>query len=631
MTKTGIIRLGILCIAVLITCTLASIVFILNTQYLTPVTQWLLRSTLFPSLKTEKAAYEFPLHLTLQKTRLTSDSPLVDSIDIWLNPYQTDLQSVVLDSLLIDGAEITAPTSGWHIPHLVEVNQLAAKNITYTTEGGMVLQNLDIQIEHPSWQKNQDQALPHGAIQLYARKLLWRGELLKDVLLTGEYSPDKKSYIQGVSFNWRNANLSLAAQEHPQGWDITNLSAEKLDLSLSQIQQLQYKFQEIASDSINKIERIDILTSQFSSPQLKVINCDLSASNLSFNHPADFLWSQQNARLSLSAESISVGDYQWIEPDMNVSFSSGEINLEDFNASILQGNVHFSGKFSPEAINIHEAHLSGLKLFIEQDTAIKLPWIQTYFQNINELHADNIKIQNSQIIQLAHKPYWQLSGINLDASDTQISTQHHWGLWSGKLNVSVDSLSYDDTIASQGVLEIHRDGNSLYLDRLFIPYNNGYIKAIGKWANMDKGAPWKLNVEAYSLPLKLIHILPFPLEGLSDFSLKASGLSGDSVILGHTLSGELRMSIRDGNLALNKHHMNFSMPATLISADRGKINLPETQLGPEGVNATIHGEWNLAESDNDKLILSLEKTEHQYNLLSPGDAPKEGVPGTNTP
>jgi hypothetical protein len=77
------------------------------------------------------------------------------------------------------------------------------------------------------------------------------------------------------------------------------------------------------------------------------------------------------------------------------------------------------------------------------------------------------------------------------------------------------------------------------------------------------------------------------------------------------------MSIREGTLEVNHQNMAFNMPDTLISADRGEINLPETPLEPEETDATIRGNWNLAETGTDQLILSLKKTDHQYDLLKP--------------
>jgi hypothetical protein len=615
-------------------------VIIVNSPYLTPVTQWVLRNTVLPELHVKQVSYHYPFHFKFEQCRLNRTSPLIQTLDIWLNPYQSNRHQLVLDSVLLNGVDLTDGKTiklSDGTPNRLKINQLAAKNVSFSGDEGVSIQGIDFQVNSPQWD-DTSQLIPYGKVQFFAKRLKYRGEQVSQLLLTGDYQKNH-SLIQGLSFSWREASMSIQARQTSNHWTITNLTVEKLNLSLAQVHQLLDKFRGMTLLSkIRQLERVDILNSQFTSPQLQLSDFDLSASHFIFKQPR-FIWNQPHAALSLDAESITVAGRQWVEPNINIDFTPNQVHVTDFNTSLMDGDIHFSGSFTPETAHIEDLRILGVKLFIEQknnqpednqpenNQPSEITWIQSLLPSLQSLSINQLRIRHSQIIQLAHKPYWQLSGINADVTHAHILSQHQWRLSSGAIRISANNLSYDKFIATQGLLEMHGQDDTWYLDQLFIPFREeGYLKAKGTWKFAAAGAPWQLALDADSLPLKLLQHLPYTLNGKADISLSVHGLSGDSVILGHTLTGQLNLAIRDGSIQFPQAPaltLNFSMEPADISSDRGVIHIPDIQLEDskntdnKNTKATVNGEWDFTQPEGlRRIILSVQEgsRQHQYDL-----------------
>ncbi|MGR5489052.1 AsmA family protein, partial [Vibrio alfacsensis] len=82
---------------------------------------------------------------------------------------------------------------------------------------------------------------------------------------------------------------------------------------------------------------------------------------------------------------------------------------------------------------------------------------------------DSLNINRSQCIQLARKPYWQVTGLNLQAEDLLIKKDYRWGFWQGSAIASANSASIDKTIANQLAVETKSTDGKWQLNRLFIP------------------------------------------------------------------------------------------------------------------------------------------------------------------
>ncbi|SJN58562.1 AsmA family protein [Vibrio ruber DSM 16370] len=617
--KTGIIRIFLVSLLLILMGLTAGIV-VIQSRYLTPVAQWTIQKIGFPDFHAQQISYQYPFHLKFEHVTLSQQLAPLQTVDVWLNPDQSTLSQLVFDSVLIDG--LTLSNERESLPaslQTLKINQLAIRNLSVTTPDDLIIHGLNVQIQNPTWNA-ANAYLPYGDIQLYASQVMWQGETLTDLLMTGSYQ-SQHSQIDSLTAKWRGASLSLQAETNGQRWSIENLTTEKLNLSQSQLQQLSHKFRDLIEQHIAQIERLDLLNSQLNMPRIQLNNFDLSLTDF-YPAASGALWKQNHAVLSLDAESLVLDKMMWIEPSINLILTPGQLDVDDFSATLMDGQFHASGSITPEAVTIRDLQAQSVKMFIESGSEPDFIWLASLIPSFKQVNVEQLKIRNSQVIQLAHQPYWQLSGINTDIDQAQLLNDQQWGLWQGTARVSVNNLSYGQFVVSQGLVEMHSQAQNWILDRLFLPFSKGYLAAKGQWQYGLKGAPWQFSVDADSLPLNLFKHLPLHLKGIADLSGSAQGLSGDAVIINHTLSGLLNLDIREGQLQLpdsNEQPRDFSINDIKITGDRGKLTVPEVHLTADALNATISGHWDLTQSEAGSLTLAVTTGEKQthYNLLEP--------------
>ncbi|KUI97071.1 AsmA family protein [Vibrio sp. MEBiC08052] len=620
--KTGIIRVFLICLLLILIGITVGIV-IIQSRYITPIAQWTIQEIGFPEFHARKISYQYPFHLKFEHVTLSQQLTPIQTVDVWLNPYQSTLNQLAFDSVLIDGLTVDSEQASLPTPlEMLKINQLAIRNLSVATADDLTIHGLNVQIQNPTWNKT-NAYLPYGDIQLYASQIMWQGETLTDLLITGSHQP-QQSQLDSLTAKWRGASLSLQGKTNGRLWSIENLTTDKLNLSLSQVQQLSYKFRDLIEKHIAQIDRLDLLNSQLNMPRIQLNNFDLSLTD--FRPTAsEPLWQQTHAELSLDAESLVLDKMMWVEPSINLILTPGQLDVDDFSSTLMDGQLHASGSMTPETMTIRDLQIQSMKMFIESGSEPDFTWLASLIPSFKQVNVKQLKIRNSQIIQLAHQPYWQLSGINTDIDQAQLLNAQRWGLWQGDARVSVNNLSYGKFMVSQGLVEMHSQENNWILDRLFFPFSTkGYLTAKGQWQYGLKGAPWQFSVDADSLPLNLFKHLPLRMKGLADLSGSAQGLSGDSVIINHTLSGLLNMDIRNGQLQLpdsDDQPRDFMVDAMQITGDRGKITIPEVHLKADDLNATVSGHWDLTQSEAGSLTLSVitgEKQTH-YNLLKPSE------------
>ncbi|SIO94402.1 AsmA family protein [Vibrio spartinae] len=629
--KTGITRVFLICLLLILIGITAGIV-IVQSRYITPVAQWTIQKIGFPEFHAQKISYQYPFHLKFEHVTLSQQLTPIQTVDVWLNPYQSTLNQLAFDSVLIDGLTLDNAQASLPTPsETLKINQLAIRNLSVATTDDLMIHELNVQIQNPSWHETNTY-LPDGDIQLYAPQVMWQGETLTDLLILGSHQ-SQHSQIDSLTATWRGASLSLQGKTDGQRWSIENLTTDKLNLSLSQFQQLSYKFRDLIEQHIAQIDRLDLLNSQFKMPHIQLNHFDLSLTDF---HPtvSESLWKQTHAELSLDAESLVLDEMMWVEPSINLILTPGQLDVDDFNSTLMDGQIHASGSITPETVTIRDLQIQSMKMFIESGSEPDFTWLASIISSFKQVNVEQLKIRNSQIIQLAHQPYWQLSGVNTDIDHAQLLDAQRWGLWQGAARISVNNLSYGQFVVSQGLIEMHSQENNWILDRLFLPFSKGYLAAKGQWQYGLKGAPWQFSIDADSLPLDLFKHLPLQMKGLADLSGSAQGLSGDSVIINHTLSGLLNLDIRNGQLQLPDNHTqpkDFMLNALEIIGDRGNITVPEIHLKSDNLNATISGRWDLTQSDKGSFTLSVTTGEKQihYNLLEPSQT-EPPAPQTET-
>ncbi|HGF7200803.1 AsmA family protein [Vibrio cholerae] len=598
-----ILAIGVAGIALLLILVLAGF-GIMHTRYFTPSAQWIVQQLWPETLRFAKIEYLYPFKLRLSGVQIASEPTIeLQQMDLWLNPYGLLEQQLEIDSVLIDGANLAHGLPAFTLPESVHLNQLALHNIDWADQG-IIARGVSLQIKQPVWDSPQQQ-LPYGKIQLAADQITIDGEAFNQVLVDANYQA-QDSTVYGFSFNWRNSPISGQAEQYPQGWSLINVTLSRLNLNLDEWRHHSL-WQKIAP-SIYHINSLDLLNSQLTLNGVAWENLNLSVEDYDLRHS---LWQQQQAYLSLNADSAQWLATQWVEPSAELTLTPQGIEL-DGHSQVWQGDVQVKGHITETSLNLAQLTITGVKWIAEQPQAL-LPFSQPLpaWQNLQIEHLD---INNLQMIQTVNRPFWQASGLNADGKNLQWVKEGQWGFWQGQLSVTANSASYAGVLSTQGVLNMRSEQGVWQLTRAFLPLERGYVEAHAKWDLTSLSAPWQLSLDADSLPIGPLQSwfkLPFGLEALADISLTAQGIAGDRTMLAHSLDGQLQLNLRQGLLSLRSDNTLIIQPFELddlaVSADRGRITITPTPLRGPNLNAQLGGSTDLLEPEQGQWQLTIQQ------------------------
>ncbi|OCP87608.1 AsmA family protein [Vibrio parahaemolyticus] len=594
-------RILILLLVVLIALP-ATIIALLTTSYANSTWQWVSPYLGLP-IQAERVHYDFPYHLSLQNVRSQdAQLPYIEQVDVWLNPDIRRDGKWIIDSLLIDGVSLKKgiPTQ----PNLesIQFHQIALKNIDYAGPRFSVT-GLSIQIQDPTW-SNAQQLWPYGAIQASAEQMYWHGEAIQKVLVDVDYQA-QNSTLYGTSFKWRNSQISGQGEQYPQGWSLVNVTIDKLAITNAQRQSLLSKPWQELPFTINHINSLDLLNADIEWGEWHWQNLELSIEDASL--PAS-LWNA-TAKVSLQADSVRFQEQTAIEPRLNAIFTPEKIQLQELSLDWQQGRVQVSGQFKPTHWQLDTASVQGLKWAIQSDD--NKDWWKAATSALQEVDIQELDIERSQIIQLAHEPFWQLSGLNVEGKALNLKRQHrYWGIWHGSLDASVVNASYDQVLSSHAAISTQSEQGLWQLSRLFAPLEQGYIEGFGQLDLSTASQPWALNLSADGIPLKLLHpYLPdvFAVDGFSDLNLDLQGLSGDNNMLAYSLTGQVEANLRETTLRsqADKSLKSITFSPIRVHAQRGAVSLKPVTISGNVISGQIGGEFDMANNPLSGLTFQL--------------------------
>lgn len=616
--------------------TIAALLLSLQTQYRTDITNFFIKHAIEQPVLIEDVEYQSPYHITLMgitQSQPEKQTPLyIDKIDLWFSSSSITEAKLVFESVLISGLQLEADdletlTSLFTQPS-IKIHQLAINNLDFSTPD-FNARGIDLQISDPTW-NNDNSLLPYGKTQLSASQLYWQGEAFDNLLIDLDLKPSD-STLYGASFDWRGAKISGQAEQYQQDWSLVNVTVDGLRLNQKQTQSLLSKELDVAGIQINHINSLDILRSdvEWQDGHLAAFDASLENIQLPFE-----LWKQQRAIFSLQAEGVSIDDDMFIEPSIKLNLDPNQILIDDFYTQFLQGTVQLNGKVTPSSIQLAQLDLQGIKWITEsQDSPLPatrlIPWL-TQLQNVE---ISRINIERSQLIQLAQKPYWQVSGLHIEGYQVQLLQDRKLGLWQGKLMASANDASYQNIISAQPVVEMNSEQGKWTLTRLFMPLKHGYIEANATLDFNKISMPWSLEISADGLPIApMLQQLELPLDatGYGEFELQAAGLYGDSLMLGYSTTGQLTGSVRQGVMTFNDKLSEtstdnvFEIPELNANFDRGRFTLePAHIIGASAaeqgeqriqtLNGEMSGEIDLLKAEQHTLSISLSDPCHQIS------------------
>ncbi|MFS1945452.1 AsmA family protein [Vibrio lentus] len=623
-------------VVAIIVATIAALLLSLQTQYRSDVANFFIKHTLEQPVLTEDVEYQAPYHITLMgitQSQPDKQKPLyIDKIDLWFSPSSITEAKLVLDSVLISGlqleiSDLEAFTPLFTQPN-IKLHQLAINNLDFST-ADFNARGIDLQISDPTWDDN-NALLPYGKIQLSATQLYWQGEAFDNLLFDLDLKPSD-STLYGASFDWRGAKISGQAEQYQQDWSLVNVTVDGLRLNQKQTQSLLSKEWDVAGIQVNHINSLDILRSdvEWQDGHLAAFDASLENIQLPFE-----LWKQQKAIFSLQAEGVTIDDDMFIEPSIKLNLDPNQILIEDFYTQFLQGSIQLNGEVTPSSIQLAQLDLQGIKWITEsQDKVLPSAHLLPWLTQLQQASIDRLNIERSQLIQLANKPYWQVSGLHVEGHQVQLLQQRKLGLWQGKLMVSANDASYQNIVSVQPVVEMNSEQGKWTLTRLFAPLKNGYIEANATLDFNQISKPWSIDISADGLPISpILQQLELPLDatGYGEFELQAAGLYGDSLMLGYSTTGQLTGSVRQGVMTFNDKLSEtsidnvFEIPELNACFDRGRFTLEPmhiigasaTQEGSQRVqtlNGEVSGELDLLKTEQHTLSISLSDPCHQIS------------------
>ena len=592
---------------------------LLHTRYLTPCAQWFVNQLWPQTLTFHQLEYTYPLHFRfINPTLSLSTQPFrAQQVDIWLNPSLRKQGQWQIDSLLIDGANLSAGLPNYQWPKQWALHQLAIRNIDYAHQDWIV-RGLSGQIEQPQWPATT-RSLPYGKLQLSAEQVYWQGEALSQLLIDADHRA-QQSTIYGFSFAWRQALFSGQAEQYPQGWSLVNAIINRLNISPnSALPPLAWR--QLIEKHLFHINRLDVLNSNIQQGDFTLNNVSFSIENLLLN-PSSVWWQQDNGYLSLNADSLLWQNQQWNEPAFKLEFNPQRITISEFTADWLDGHLQFNGFMTPDELHLNRLAISRSRWIQEQADDFSLP--NQIVSTLKTLRIKQLNLNNLQLIQLAHSPHWQLSGLNVAGQELELVRHGQWGLWNGQLTLSANNASIEQTVTSQAIIEANSHNGFMRITRAFFPLEQGYLDATASWDMTTSSAPWKLELHADGLPLQFFKhwiSLPLNVDALAEFNLIAQGLAGDYPIFSHSLTGKLNGHLRQGTLTYQYDDTLVIQPFRLddiqLTADRGRLQLTPISLSGHQLNAKLGGQLDLLTLDQAKLELYLwqDCTEHRFDLL----------------
>ncbi|MCZ4310014.1 AsmA family protein [Vibrio atlanticus] len=616
--------------------TIAALLLSLQTQYRTDITNFFIKHAIEQRVLIEDVEYQAPYHITLMgitQSQPEKQTPLyIDKIDLWFSSSSITEAKLVFESVLISGLQLEADdletfTSLFTQPS-IKIHQLAINNLDFSTPD-FNARGIDLQISDPTWD-DSNSLLPYGKTQLSASQLYWQGEAFDNLLIDLDLKPSD-STLYGASFDWRGAKISGQAEQYQQNWSLVNVTVDGLRLNQKQTQNLLCKEWDVAGIQINHINSLDILRSdvEWQDGHLAAFDASLENIQLPFE-----LWKQKKAIFSLQAEGVTIDDDMFIEPSIKLNLDPNQILIEDFYTQFLQGTVQLNGKVTPNSILLAQLDLQGIKWITEsQDSPLPatrlIPWL-TQLQNVE---ISRINIERNQLIQLAQKPYWQVSGLHIEGYQVQLLQDRKLGLWQGKLMASANDASYQNIISAQPVVEMNSEQGKWTLTRLFMPLKHGYIEANATLDFNQISKPWSLEISADGLPIApMLQQLELPLDatGYGEFELQAAGLYGDSLMLGYSTTGQLTGSVRQGVMTFNDKLSEtstdnvFEIPELNANFDRGRFTLEpvhiigasaaeQSEQRIQTLNGEMSGELDLLKTEQHTLSISLSDPCHQIS------------------
>ncbi|GEA61351.1 AsmA family protein [Vibrio comitans] len=583
---------------------LAALFLILQTSHSSWLTQQILSRITNNAIQIEESHYQYPDQLTLSRVTVPqpNDSVIViDNVQLsfeaqWRWPKPLSITNVLISGVNLpegipDKKALDDLVQHWQ-PQRVEIRGMDFANNDFIAR--------DIQLTY-----TPKAPYPQGYLNIDSEQVYWKGEAFDNFKARINYIEDK-TQLDLVSFNWRGGEIQFIAEENNDDWVINDALVRNLHLSEPLFAQSEPPPLLPLLKQITMIEHLEIERSSWQANDLALNQMHLQLSNWDLRKD---LWAQDSP-FRFSAESVAWHEQLLLEPQLSGHFSSHGIGFEKFTFLFEQGQFTTSGKLSEDSVLLNELEVKNLEWSIEvpdiHDAVLK------YLGSLKRIEIEKLKVERSQIIDISTDHHWQASNVNAEGRELVLKKGGTWALWNGSFAASANSLSAFGMTSIKPYLETDTTDGLWHIRQLFVPINDGLIKAD---SSIDLGLasyPWQVSVQAYGLPLEEItHPLDAAIDwsGLADLTIDLSGLGGDELMLKHSLDGQVKIAPHDVLLTLPfspKDQHSVIIPEVNIKAKRGVVKVSEIQFVSQDLSGSVQGSVDLVdlEGGNIKFHLS---------------------------
>lgn len=693
----------VLILLLLLTIATATFYWLMQSQYAAQVVNYLLKQYSSAPVSVSSVEYSFPNQLLLQGIELgeLNQQPIyIEHAEIWFSKDSILKKKLIIDSLLLSDLSLQDGLPALSLSLNTEIRQLAVAHLDYSDKD-IVARDIGFQIRDPKidWQKlglssnsdNEENTVAeqssnqqvenaqsiateenvttslntlnkvdllssiYGKIQFSAAQVYWQGEAINNILLDTVLKPED-STIYGLSFDWRDTQISGQAEEYKQGWSLINVTIDKLRVNQQEYSDLAHIDWPFFLSKVYHINSLDLLNSTLELPNIQLTNGNISIENVLLPFALD---SQDKGYISLNAESIRYLNQIALEPSFKLHLNQESLAVDDFSANFKQGQIYLQGEFNQQSAHLDQLYINGLKWLEQDDSSAEiLAAMSKAISSLNAVTIDQLKIDNSQVIQLKHSPHWQASGLTINGDKLELIRDASLGLWNGNLRIRAANASYKQLLTTQPSIEMNSNNGQWQLTDLFVPLENGLVEAVGEYRLNQVSQPWRIEASADGLPLQLLTPwLPKTIEpeGLTEFQLSLQGLAGDALMLQHSLTGELIGSIRESAISIanreskltgskntgidgtatnieietdtaptitveqtNNHVTPFESSEVYIRADRGRIEVKPIKITGADLTGQLNASYDLAGEEEGKISLDLtyKCTQSQYDLIT---------------
>ncbi|CAM2875393.1 AsmA family protein [Vibrio rarus] len=577
----------------------------LQTSHSTWLTQQILSRMTTQEIHIEQSNYQYPDKLTLSQVTLIQANDTAIAIDKAQFTFQAHwdwTKPLSITHVLISGVNL--PNG---LPQQQRLNGLMQRwQPQHIEVRGLDFANHDVIARDIHINYTPMASYTEGYAEIDSEQVYWNGEAFNQFKARLNYSKNN-TQLNLLSFNWRNGDVQLIAEQKGQHWTINDLLIRNLDLSQSLFQQSEPAPWSELLTNIDRIQHMDIERFSWQQNDFTVQQMHLQLNNWDLKATP---WMQQ-ADVNFSAESLVWHDRIILEPQVTAQLQPQKIQLNQLRFLFEQGQFHTSGTISPHQVSLNELSIKNLEWSIKEPQFSAL--IQKQLRALEQLSIDKVNIERSQIIDLSNDHHWQLSNLNVDGQDLILKQHHQWALWHGSLAASANSFTALGITSIKPYLETQTVDGLWRIKQLFLPIDKGLIKANSQVNLALISYPWKMSLQAYGIPL---NTLTQPLDiavnwqGLIDISAQLNGLGGDELMLKHTIDGQVKLAPHDVLLSLpfsEPSQHKVIIPEMAIKATRGIISVSDTQFVSNTVSGEVQGEMDLADPDKGHI---------QFNLAS---------------